>query len=156
MATLTASQLPTCTYTKTKYELRFFGKAQIVACPWLRLSNSFKSLQVRSCAVNPALNNSKQSASNENFENIDMLQRMKIVFVSADITMWSKTRCLGNVLDGLPLALAVIFTASPLFCFIKLRTKKTRKKELFFFFFCKRIIIIQCCGFFFVRVPVVR
>ncbi|XP_078161962.1 granule-bound starch synthase 1b, chloroplastic/amyloplastic-like isoform X2 [Carex rostrata] len=105
MATLTASQLPTCTYTKTKYELRFFGKAQIVACPWLRLSNSFKSLQVRSCAVNPALNNSKQSASNENFENIDMLQRMKIVFVSADITMWSKTRCLGNVLDGLPLAL---------------------------------------------------
>ncbi|XP_078162203.1 granule-bound starch synthase 1b, chloroplastic/amyloplastic-like [Carex rostrata] len=119
MATLTASQLPTCTNTKTKYELRFFGKAQIVACPRLRLSISFKSLQVRSCAANPALNNSKQGASNENFENIDMHQPMKIVFVSADISLWSKTRVLGNVLDGLPPAMAAnghkVMVVTPLY-----------------------------------------
>lgn len=116
MTTLSACQsVLKSTYTKHKYELKPFGKVHIVASPHLRQSNSVKSLQVRSCAVNPTLNNSKQGVSNENFENMDMPQGMKIIFVSADIALWSKTGGLGNVLDGLPLAMAVIFTA-PMFC----------------------------------------
>jgi hypothetical protein len=97
-------------YTKPNYEAQFFGKAHMNSFPRIRPRDSFKSLQMKSCSLNPTLNNSKQSASNDN-----LVQRMKIIFVSADIALWSKTGDLGNVLDGLPLAMAVIFTDSFIF-----------------------------------------
>lgn len=129
MTTLTASKfLSKCTYTKPEYEPRFFGKAQIVACPGLRLSRSVESLQVRSYAVNPTAKNPKQSTSDENFGNImRMVRGMKIIFVSAEMAPWSKTGGLGDVLGGLPPALVVIFMDSPsnvLFTFNCDRKKK--------------------------------
>jgi granule-bound starch synthase len=113
MATLTASKfLSKCTYTKPEYEPRFFGKAQIIAFPALRLNNSVDSLRVRPCAVSPTAKNLKQSASDEFGKIIHMLRGMKIIFVSAEMAPWSKTGGLGDVLGGLPPALVVIFTDS--------------------------------------------
>jgi hypothetical protein len=108
-------------YTKSKYELQFSGKAHMDSCPRLRPSNSFKSLQIKSCSLNPTLNNSMQS-SNDN-----LVQGMKIIFVSADIALWSKTGDLGNLLDGLPLAMAVLFR----FLCLSVYKLKTKNMNLF-------------------------